>query len=118
MYPLTNKNVLGIVAEYNPFHNGHLYQLEKCKEQSSADYTVAVISGNFTQRGEVAILDKWNRAKMAILAGVDLVVELPFYYACNSAEYFAKGAVEILDSLGAVTPVSYTHLTLPTIRLV
>ena len=107
MYPLTNKNVLGIVAEYNPFHNGHLYQLEKCKEQSSADYTVAVISGNFTQRGEVAILDKWNRAKMAILAGVDLVVELPFYFACNSAEYFAKGSIDILNALGNVTHLGF-----------
>ncbi len=107
MKNMKRSNVLGIVAEYNPFHNGHLYQLNKCKELSDAECVVAVMSGNFTQRGEIALLDKWTRAKMAILSGVDLVVELPFYYACNSAEYFAKGAVEILDSLGAVTHIGF-----------
>lgn len=72
-----------------------------------AKYVVAVMSGNFTQRGEVAILDKWTRAKMAILAGVDLVIELPFYFACNSAEYFAKGSINLLDSLGMVTHIGF-----------
>lgn len=104
---MTNTNVLGIVAEYNPMHNGHIFQLEKCKEKSNAEFTVAVISGNFTQRGEPALLDKWTRTEMAILGGVDLVLELPFYFACNSAEYFAKGAVQILNGLGAVTHMGF-----------
>lgn len=104
---MISNNVLGIVAEYNPFHMGHKYQLEKCKEMCDAKYVVAVMSGNFTQRGEVAILDKWTRAKMAILAGVDLVIELPFYFACNSAEYFAKGSINLLDSLGMVTHIGF-----------
>lgn len=102
-----NQNVLGIVAEYNPIHNGHIYQLNACKEKCGAQYAVAVISGNFTQRGEPALLDKWERAKMAVLAGVDLVVELPFFWACNSAEYFAKGAVELLDGMGVVTHLGF-----------
>ena len=69
--------VLGIIGEYNPFHNGHLYHLNESKKITGANYTVAVISGNFVQRGNVALIDKWSRAKMAILNGVDLVLELP-----------------------------------------
>lgn len=96
------KKVLGIIAEYNPFHNGHLYHLNKSKELSKADYSIAVIGGNFTQRGEPAIIDKWSRARMALLNGVDLVLELPVLYATSSAENFAYGAIKILDSLGIV----------------
>ena len=92
--------ILGIVAEYNPFHNGHKYQIEEAKSRSGADCVVAVMSGSFVQRGDVAICNKWARAEMALRNGVDLVVELPVYYAVQSAEFFAKGAIESLDALG------------------
>ena len=99
--------VLGLITEYNPFHNGHLYHLEKSKSLSGADYTVCVMSGNFIQRGEPAIVDKWARARMAIAAGVDLVIELPLVYAMSSAEFFAYGAVKILDSMGIVENICF-----------
>ncbi|BCS81317.1 nucleotidyltransferase [Anaerocellum diazotrophicum] len=92
--------VAGIVVEYNPFHNGHLYHLQKTREITKADIVVGVMSGNFIQRGEPAIVNKWARTKMAILNGVDVVFELPFAYACNSAEIFAYGAISILNQLG------------------
>ncbi|MBR2619238.1 MAG: nucleotidyltransferase family protein, partial [Firmicutes bacterium] len=92
--------VLGITAEYNPFHNGHKYHIEKSREMTGADCVVAVMSGNFTQRGEAAILDKWERSRLAVENGVDLVVELPFIYACSKAQSFAEGAVDILKGLG------------------
>ena len=91
---------VGIIAEYNPFHNGHKYHLQQSMEKTGADVSVAVISGNFTQRGELAALDKWTRAEMAVRNGVDLVVEMPFLFACNNAGYFARGGVEILENLG------------------
>ncbi len=100
-------NVLAIIAEYNPFHFGHLYQLNECKKKSKADYVVIIMSGNFTQRGEPAILDKLSRAKMALNAGCDLVLELPFYYACNSAQYFAQGAIDIIENLKFVTHLGF-----------
>lgn len=93
--------ILGITAEYNPFHNGHKYHLEKSKEAVEADYSVAVMSGNFTQRGEAALLDKWTRSRIAVENGIDLVVELPFVFACSRGENFARGAVDILKGLGA-----------------
>ena len=99
--------VLGIVGEYNPFHNGHLYHLEESKKMTSSNYTVAVISGNFTQRGSTAIIDKWSRAEMAIKNGVDLVIELPVLYTTSSAENFADGAIKILDSLKVVDYISF-----------
>ena len=99
--------VLGIIGEYNPFHNGHIYHLEESKKITSSNYTVAVISGNFTQRGSTAIIDKWSRAEMAIRNGVDLVIELPLLYATSSAENFADGAIKILDSLKVVDYVSF-----------
>ena len=99
--------VLGIVGEYNPFHNGHLYHLEESKKITSSNYTVAVMSGNFTQRGSTAIIDKWSRAEMAIKNGIDLVIELPVLYAISSAENFADGAIKILDSLKVVDYVSF-----------
>jgi len=95
-------NVLGIIAEYNPFHNGHLYHLEQSRKLCSTDYTVCVMSGSFIQRGEPALVNKWARAEMALLSGIDLVLELPVVYAMSSAEYFAYGGVKILDSLGIV----------------
>jgi predicted nucleotidyltransferase len=94
--------VLGIVAEYNPFHNGHLYHLEQSKAACGADCVICVMSGNFIQRGEPAIVEKRARAEMALKAGINLVLELPVVYAMSSAEYFAHAAVKILDSLGAV----------------
>ena len=99
--------VLGIVAEYNPFHNGHLYHLLKSKELTKDDYTVAVISGNFTQRGESSLVDKWTKAEMAIANGVDLVIELPAIYSISSAENFADGAIKILNSLKVVDHISF-----------
>lgn len=94
--------VLGIIAEYNPFHNGHLYQLNKAKEIISPDYTVCILSSNFVQRGEPSIINKWARAKSAILAGIDLVIELPTIYSTSSSEYFGFSSVKILDSLNLV----------------
>lgn len=95
-------NVLGIIAEYNPFHNGHLHHLIEAKKQTNSDYCIAVMSGNFTQRGEVSSVDKWEKAKMALENGIDLVIELPVIYSTSSAENFASGAIKILDSLGIV----------------
>ena len=99
--------VLGIIAEYNPFHNGHLYHIRESVEQTEADYVVCVISGNFVQRGNTSIIDKWTKAKMAIAQGADLVIELPTIYATSSAENFAEGAIKILDSLGIVDTLSF-----------
>ena len=99
--------VLGIVSEYNPFHNGHLHNLEESKKITKTDFCVAVMSGNFVQRGDTALVDKWTRAEMALKNGVDLVVELPTVYAISSAENFADGAIKILNSLGVVDYVSF-----------
>lgn len=100
-------NVLGIIAEYNPFHNGHLYHLNKSKEITKSDYTIAVIGGNFTQRGSTSIVDKWSKAEMAISNGIDLVIELPVLYSISSAENFAEGGIKILDSLNIVNYLSF-----------
>jgi predicted nucleotidyltransferase len=94
--------VVGLITEYNPFHNGHQYHIEEAKRITGADYCIAVMSGDFVQRGTPAILDKYNRAEMALQAGVDLVLELPVCYATASAELFALGAVSLLDKLGIV----------------
>lgn len=91
---------VGIVAEYNPFHNGHQYQLTEAKKRCGAQGAVAVMSGGFVQRGDIAICDKWTRATMAVAGGIDLVVELPVVYACQSAEFFARGAVALLEEIG------------------
>jgi predicted nucleotidyltransferase len=95
-------NVTGIIAEYNPFHNGHLYHIDQARRLTEADAIVCIMSGNFVQRGEPAIVDKWSRTRMAIQAGADLVIELPTNFALQSAEGFARGAVGILDSIGLV----------------
>lgn len=99
--------VLGIICEYNPFHNGHLYHLEQSKRLTGSNYTVAIMSGNFTQRGSTAIVDKWSRAEMALRSGVDLVIELPLLYSISSAENFADGAIRILDDLKVVDYLSF-----------
>lgn len=99
--------VVGIIAEYNPFHNGHYYHLQKAKQEANADYCIAVISGNFTQRGDVSIVNKWAKAYMAICGGADLVIELPTIYSVSSAENFANGAIKILDSLKIVDSFAF-----------
>jgi len=93
--------ILGLVTEYNPFHNGHLHHLRQSRLAAGADLTVAVMSGHVLQRGLPALTDKWTRAEMAVRCGVDLVVELPALYACSSAEGFAAGSVSLLGALGA-----------------
>ncbi len=100
--------VVGIIAEYNPFHLGHKYQIDKIREIYGDDTAiVAVMSGNLTQRGEVAIFDKGDRAKAAVLCGVNLVLELPFPYCCSGAEYFAKAGIGILDALKVIDILSF-----------
>lgn len=94
--------ITGIITEYNPFHKGHKYHLEKAKLDTNADGIVCVMSGNFMQRGIPAIIDKWKRTEMAIRNGVDLVLELPVVYSLSSAEHFAFGSVSLLNSLGIV----------------
>lgn len=91
---------VGIIAEYNPFHNGHLYQLKKAREITGADFAVVVMSGDFTQRGTPAVFDKYTRCRLSLLAGADLCIELPVVFATASAELFAKGAVSLLSALG------------------
>ena len=97
----------GIIAEYNPFHNGHAYHIEETRKKTGADYIIAVMSGSFVQRGTPAICDKHLRAEAALQNGVDLVLELPVSYAVGSAEIFSRGAVEILDRLGIVNALSF-----------
>ena len=92
--------ICGIVTEYNPFHNGHLYHIKKAKEISKCDILIAVMSGNFVQRGEPAIADKWLRTKYALENGVDIVIELPYPFALQSADGFAKGAIRSLQLAG------------------
>ena len=92
--------ICGIIAEYNPFHNGHSYHMLSTREKTNCDYIICIMSGNFTQRGEPTIFDKWQRAKAAVLCGADLVIEIPTLFATSSAENFAYGSVKILDMLG------------------
>lgn len=99
--------IVGIIAEYNPFHNGHQYHIEKSLELTGADAAVVVMSGNFIQRGAPAIMPKHSRAKMALKNGASLVIELPVPYATGSAEYFAYGAVSLLDDLGCVDALCF-----------
>ena len=99
--------VTGLIAEYNPFHNGHAYHIRRSVQITGADYTVVVTSGDFVQRGAPALLDKFTRARMALSCGADLVLELPVRYALGSAEFFAAGGVALLDCLGAVDYLSF-----------
>lgn len=99
--------VNGIIAEYNPFHNGHKYLLTESLRRTGAEYTVIAMSGNFVQRGAPALVDKFRRAEMALQNGADLVLEIPSIYATASAEYFATGAVTLLDCLGVVTDLCF-----------
>lgn len=99
--------VTGIIAEYNPFHNGHFHHIKTARTQSYADYVVVIMSGDFTQRGIPALISKYERTKHALLAGADLVLELPMPYAVSSAEYFSLGSLSILDALGVVDTVCF-----------
>lgn len=98
---------VGIIAEYNPFHNGHQWQLEAAKKQSGCPFSIGVMSGHFVQRGEPAFFDKWKRAEMAVRGGVDLMIELPTVFALRSAQYFGTGGIRLLNSLGIVSHVCF-----------
>lgn len=98
--------ISGIICEYNPFHNGHLYHIKETRK-NGATHIVAVMSGNFVQRGDTALMDKLERARLAVRSGVDLVIELPVQYCLSSAENFAAGAVHLLESLGVVEELSF-----------
>ena len=99
--------VLGIIAEYNPFHLGHAWQIETSKNVSQCDHVLVLMSGSLTQRGEFALLNKWERTRLALSAGADLVCELPFGYACQSAEAFASGGVKIFNATGVIDVLSF-----------
>ncbi len=91
---------VGVIAEYNPFHNGHMYHLKKIKEMFPNEEIVAVISSSFTQRGEPSIINKWDKTDICLKAGIDLVIELPYVFSTESADYFSYGALTILEKLG------------------
>ncbi|WP_303870514.1 nucleotidyltransferase [Acetobacterium wieringae] len=99
--------ILGIIAEYNPFHLGHAWQIEASKKESQCDAVMVLMSGSLMQRGEFAILNKWERTRLALTAGVDLVCELPFVYACQSAEAFAHGGIKIFNATGVIDILSF-----------
>ena len=99
--------IVGIIAEFNPFHNGHAYCIKKAKEITGADYVIVVMSGDYVQRGEPAIMNKYIRTKTALLNGVDLVFELPTALSCGSAQYFARGSVSLLHHLGCVDNIVF-----------
>ena len=106
--------VAGVIAEYNPFHNGHKYQLEQIRQKTKADYIIVAMSGDFLQRGVPALTDKYTRARMALSAGADLVLELPAVWAASSAEYFAAGGVALLGKTGVVDHLCYGCETVDT----
>ena len=90
---------VGVIAEYNPFHNGHMYHLKRVKEMFPDEEIIAVISSSFTQRGEPSIIDKWKKTEICLEAGINLVIELPFVFSTESADYFSLGALTILENL-------------------
>lgn len=99
--------IVGLITEYNPFHNGHLYHIKKAKEVTGADTVIVVMSGNYVQRGAPAIMPKHLRAEVALEAGVPLVLELPVCYACGSAEFFAEGAISLFEKLGCIDSICF-----------
>ncbi|MFW5786990.1 MAG: nucleotidyltransferase [Halanaerobiales bacterium] len=99
--------VTGIITEYNPFHHGHIYHLEQSKKIGESDKVVCILNGNFTQRGKPALTDKWSRTRMALSQGVNIVLELPFVYGIRSAEYFAYGAIYMLDKINIVDNIVF-----------
>ena len=104
---MKNQPVVGIVAEYNPFHNGHSYQISQIKKKCGDAYIIVCMSGSFLQRGEAALADKWLRAEIAVKNGADLILELPAAYACRSSEIFAQGAVQTLCATGILTHLAF-----------
>lgn len=100
-------HVTGIITEYNPFHNGHHYQLAQIRQTRPGSAVVAVMSGSIVQRGQAALLNKWTRAELAVRGGCDLILELPFAFACRSAQDFARGAVSLLSRLGIVDTLAF-----------
>ena len=104
---MTFAPTIGLIAEYNPFHNGHVYQLAKLRELHPDAAIVVIMSGSFTQRGGAAIADKWTRAAWAVRGGADLVLELPYAFACRSAEHFASGGVQCLAGLGCIDALAF-----------
>lgn len=98
---------VGIIAEYNPFHNGHQWQARAAKEHSGCQLSIAVMSGHFVQRGQPAMFNKWLRAEMAVNSGIDLVFELPTVFALRSAQYFAAGGIRLLNALGLVSHLCF-----------
>jgi cytidyltransferase-like protein len=99
--------ITGIIAEFNPFHNGHYYLLQEARKQTACDYLIVIMSGNFTQRGLPTIVDKYTRTKMALSCGADLVLELPTPFATASAQYFADASIQILENTGVVTDLCF-----------
>lgn len=104
---MSSNPVVGIIAEYNPFHNGHAYQIARIRALLPDAALVAVMSGSFTQRGEPTVLDQWQRAALAIENGIDLVIELPYAFSCRSAQHFATGGIRLLAALGCVTHLAF-----------
>lgn len=100
-------NIVGLITEYNPFHNGHLYHIQKAKEITKSDYAIVVMSGNYVQRGEPAFIDKWSRTQMALNNGADVVIELPTYYSSATADLFSFGAIKLLDATGIVSHICF-----------
>lgn len=100
-------DIVGVVVEYNPFHNGHLYHLTKAREEVPGAHLIAVMSGNWTQRGEPALINKWARTEAALQCGIDIIVELPVVFAVQSAEGFARGAVKTLEATGIVNHLCF-----------
>ena len=100
-------STIGLIAEYNPFHNGHAYQLAKIRELHPDATIVVFMSGSFTQRGLATVADKWTRAEWAVHGGADLVLELPYAFACRSAEHFATGGVQCLAGLGCIDALAF-----------
>ena len=99
--------VTAVIAEYNPLHNGHVRHIETARRETGADHIIAVMSGDYVQRGCPAIISKYERTRSALLAGADLVIELPVQYSCGSLEYFAMGAVSLIQQLGMADCISF-----------
>ena len=90
---------IGIICEYNPFHNGHIYHLQKIKEKYKNEEIVLILSGNYSQRGQISLLEKYDKAEIALTYGVNLVVELPYQYSTESSDFFAEGSIKLLNEL-------------------
>src|SRR5690554_879840 len=103
---MTMRKILGLILELNPFHNGHAYFLKEASARAAPDLTVAVVSGNYTMRGDLSVIDKFAKTKLLLKAGVDIILELPFVSAVNSADYFAANAIAILNEM-AITDIAF-----------